>query len=236
MTDAIEPKTSMVRGVDRRPVTLLSALFLVGLVGGLVELVTDQDQTSTGASVATANWMHVGLAVVLVATLVTAYRRDSRALVAFLSRPVSDQGWASLLNGLVSLPLLVWELVLAVSWQPARIAATEDWRGRRILGIEPGRHDRPTSSVRPLRVVVGAPLAVLAFVAAVVSLYAPLRAGEQVFGALDPDFTRDAWGGPSYPGAFLAHWMDVALVFYACSCVLALAAARRRRALAVEHA
>src|SRR4029453_16699760 len=118
-------------GIDRRPVLLLSGLFLVGVLGGLVELVTDQDETSTRASVATANWVHVGLALALVGMLVAGYRRDPRGLAAFLRRPVSAEGWASLLNGLVSLPLLVWELVLVLTWRPARIASTEDWRGRR---------------------------------------------------------------------------------------------------------
>jgi hypothetical protein len=218
-------------GIDRRPVLLLSGLFLVGVLGGLVELVTDQDETSTRASVATANWVHVGLALALVVMLVAGYRRDPRGLAAFLRRPVSAEGWASLLNGLVSLPLLVWELVLVLTWRPARIASTEDWRGRRILGIETSCHDRRTSSVRARRVVVGAPLALLAFAAAVVTLYVPVRGGEQVFAALDPDFTRDAWGGPSYLGASVTHWMDLACVLYACSLLLTLATARRRRAL-----
>jgi hypothetical protein len=219
------------RTLDRRPVSLLLGLFFVGLVGGLVELVTDQDETSTGASVAAANWVHVGLAVALVAAIVAGYRRNPRALTAFLLRPFTTQGWASLLNGLVSVPLLLWELVLVLSWQPARIASTEGWRARRILGIGAAGHDRSGTRARPRHVVVGAPLAVLAFLAAVVTLYVPFRAGEQVLAALDPDFTRGAWGGPTYIGASLAHWMDATYFFYVCSLVLTWAAARRRRAL-----
>lgn len=56
---------------------------------------------------------------------------------------------------------------------------------------------------------------------AVVLLLVIVRAGEQVFAALDPDFTRDAWGGPSYLGASLAHWLDGVCIFYAGTFILA---------------
>ena len=52
-------------GIDRRPVSLLLGLFLTGVMAGLVGLITDQDQASTAASVAAANWVHAGLAVAL---------------------------------------------------------------------------------------------------------------------------------------------------------------------------
>lgn len=222
--------------VDRRPVALLMGLFVIGVAAGLAEFVTDQAKTSTGASVATANWVHLGLAVALVAVLVAGYRRDRRQLVTFLMRPFTHEGWVSLLNGLVSLPLLLWGLALAVSSRQARLASAEGWGDRHVLGMEPRRDRRAAASAR--RVVAGAPLAVLAFAAAVVLLFAVLRAGEQVFAAFDPDFTRDAWGGPGYLGASLAHWLDGVYIFYACSLALslALAAARRRRALIVEQA
>src|SRR5215216_5276692 len=64
--------------VDRRSVSLFVGLFVLGAVAGLLELLTDSDQTSTGATVAIANWVHVGLAVVLIVSLLVAYRRDRR--------------------------------------------------------------------------------------------------------------------------------------------------------------
>jgi len=39
-------------------------------------------------------------------------------------------------------------------------------------------------------------------------LYCPYRMGAQVIGGLDPNSTVNAWGGPSYVGALLAHWLD----------------------------
>lgn len=161
--------------VDRRAIRLFVGLFFVGVVVGLVELLTDVDQTSTGAAVATANWVHVGIAVALIGLLVVAYLRDRRRLAVFLVRPFTADGWVAMKNGLTDLPLLLID--------------------RRPLGTA-------------LRALAG-------FVLAVLIALMMLRAGEQVLAALDPDFTRDAWGGPSYLGASLAHWMDGAILFYA---------------------
>ena len=45
--------------------------------------------------------------------------------------------------------------------------------------------------------------------------YAPARMGAQVIGGLDPNNTVNAWGGPSYLGAMLAHYLDAVVGFYA---------------------
>ena len=42
--------------------------------------------------------------------------------------------------------------------------------------------------------------------------YLPVRAGMQVIGGLDPNFTANAWGGPSYLGALACHYLDAALL------------------------
>ena len=38
------------------------------------------------------------------------------------------------------------------------------------------------------------------------------RIGEQVTGGLDPQFTVNAWGGPTYLGAMACHYLDAALI------------------------
>jgi hypothetical protein len=38
------------------------------------------------------------------------------------------------------------------------------------------------------------------------------RIGEQVIGGLDPNFTVNAWGGPTYLGAMACHYLDAALI------------------------
>jgi len=46
------------------------------------------------------------------------------------------------------------------------------------------------------------------------------RLGAQVIGGLDPNATVNAWGGPSYLGALLAHWLDGIVGFYAAAFLL----------------
>ncbi len=49
----------------------------------------------------------------------------------------------------------------------------------------------------------------LALLPAALFLYGFYRAGMQVTGGLDPNFTVNAWGGPSYPGAMACHYLDL---------------------------
>jgi len=42
--------------------------------------------------------------------------------------------------------------------------------------------------------------------------YGWFRAGMQVLGGLDPNFTANAWGGPSYLGAMACHYLDCGLI------------------------
>ncbi len=53
-----------------------------------------------------------------------------------------------------------------------------------------------------------------------VLLYTPLRMGQQITGGLDPNATVNAWGGPTYLGALLAHWLDGIVGFYAAAFLL----------------
>jgi hypothetical protein len=46
------------------------------------------------------------------------------------------------------------------------------------------------------------------------------RIGEQVTGGLDPNFTVNAWGGPTYLGAMACHYLDGGLMIAACAWLL----------------
>jgi hypothetical protein len=67
---------------------------------------------------------------------------------------------------------------------------------------------RPRSAAAAARAV---PVALLTLIL----LYCPCRLGAQVIGGLDPNATVNAWGGPSYAGALLAHGLDGVLIFFA---------------------
>ncbi len=62
--------------------------------------------------------------------------------------------------------------------------------------------------------------AVAAVPLVLVLLYTPFRVGQQITGGLDPNATVNAWGGPSYLGALLAHWLDGIVGFYAATFLL----------------
>jgi hypothetical protein len=53
-----------------------------------------------------------------------------------------------------------------------------------------------------------------------VLLYMPFRMGAQITGGLDPNATINAWGGPTYLGALLAHWLDCIMAFYVAAFLL----------------
>lgn len=50
--------------------------------------------------------------------------------------------------------------------------------------------------------------------------YSCWRIGEQVTGGLDPNFTANAWGGPTYLGAMACHYLDGALIMAATAWLL----------------
>jgi hypothetical protein len=60
-------------------------------------------------------------------------------------------------------------------------------------------------SARPVRLLLALPAAAL-------FLFCFWRAGVQVTGGLDPNFTVNAWGGPSYAGAMACHYLDLILL------------------------
>ena len=65
--------------------------------------------------------------------------------------------------------------------------------------------------------------ALLAGVLSILLMFNFLRAGMQIIGGLDPNFTVNAWGGPGYVGALLAHYLDAAYLFYVEALLLNLA-------------
>jgi hypothetical protein len=56
----------------------------------------------------------------------------------------------------------------------------------------------------------------------VLFLFNFFRGGMQVTIALDPNATVNAWGGPGYWGASLAHWMDAIYLLYVEAGLIAL--------------
>jgi len=116
-------------------------------------------------------------------------------------------------------------LVIAVV-AAAFVVAVQVRRSRQPGGRSPSPWAAPFSARaaarlgRTLRFADGwsfknAARALAAVLLALVVAYAPARMGAQVIDGLDPNNTVNAWGGPSYPGAMLAHYLDALVGCYA---------------------
>jgi len=161
-------------------------LFGAGVVVGAGHWLSSRHQPPRPpGEVAVANAIHLLLAVVVAALVVVWARRDAAGLRRFLAWPFTPEGWRSLSFAALAVPLALWRL--------GTFARRRGTRGRDAVGL---------------------PVAVVSLVAAITMCYVPFRSGVQVLAGLDPNFTRDAWGGPSYLGAALAHWLDAALLFF----------------------
>ena len=102
------------------------------------------------------------------------------------------------------------------------VIAIQVWRSRKQSQRGPSPWTAPFSGnavarlSRTIRLPRGAavarvlPMALLILVL----LYCPYRMGAQIIGGLDPNSTVNAWGGPTYAGALLAHWLDCIIGFY----------------------
>ena len=215
------PATSPV--LARAPVAAYAGTFAVGIVTGLVMLIDDADTTSSGAGVAVANMVHVVIALIVGAVVARAWLRDPSGLRTWARTPFTRRGWFRTVDALIALPVATAEVLLLAVGRRATVTRIETWRDARLCT---GPHD-PRHLGRT--VLTDLPLRVVAFVASLVTFQAAWRSGVQVFAAVDPDFTRDAWGGPGYLGASAAHWMDGMLLFAGCSVLIGLIARRRRR-------
>ena len=97
------------------------------------------------------------------------------------------------------------------------------WRHQRKSGRDSGRlmllaplgkpaARRVARTIGAIRHGLGSGRALLAMPPALLFLYVFARDGEQVIGGLDPNFTVNAWGGPTYLGAMACHYLDGALL------------------------
>ncbi len=73
-----------------------------------------------------------------------------------------------------------------------------------VFGIRARRWPPRTPALTPARLLLAAPLLGLL-------VFAAFRAGVQVLAGLDPNFTVNAWGGPTYLGAMACHYLDLAV-------------------------
>lgn len=116
-----------------------------------------------------------------------------------------------------------WWQQLAVAVLAGAVFGFVRWRHRRRFGRDSSRllllaplgkpaARRVARTIGALRHGLGAGRVILALPPALLFLYVFARDGEQVIGGLDPNFTVNAWGGPSYLGAMACHYLDGVLL------------------------
>jgi hypothetical protein len=116
-----------------------------------------------------------------------------------------------------------WGPQLALALATVVILSVARWRRRRRLGPRSGRlwllAPLGRHAARRVARALGSGgeaaqpgRLLLAFPAAALFLFCFWRAGVQVTGGLDPNFTVNAWGGPSYAGAMACHYLDLFLL------------------------
>jgi hypothetical protein len=111
-----------------------------------------------------------------------------------------------------------WGQQLAVAAVACALYGVARWRhgrrfgrgsGRLLLLAPLGRNAaaRLTAAAREASWPITAAIPLLAVIG-----YCCWRVGEQVTAGLDPNFTANAWGGPTYLGAMACHYLDIALI------------------------
>jgi|ERR1700722_15288961 hypothetical protein len=111
-----------------------------------------------------------------------------------------------------------WGQQLAVAAVACALYGVARWRHNRRFGRGSGRllllaplgrdaAARLTAAARQASWRIAAAIPLLALIG-----YCCWRVGEQVTAGLDPNFTANAWGGPSYLGAMACHYLDIALI------------------------
>lgn len=108
-----------------------------------------------------------------------------------------------------------WWQQLGVAIAAGTLLAVGQWRHRRRSGRRTGRlwllaPLGRAAARRVARTAAAAPgRLLLALLPALLIGYGLWRMGEQVIGGLDPSFTVNAWGGPTYLGAMACHYLDI---------------------------
>jgi hypothetical protein len=113
-------------------------------------------------------------------------------------------------------------VVITIQLQRSRQPASQRRPSPWIAPFSGRAASRLRRTVRLARGISGSSLARAtgAGLLVLVILDTPFRMGQQIIGGLDPNATVNAWGGPTYLGALIAHYLDGIVIFYAAAYLL----------------
>lgn len=117
-----------------------------------------------------------------------------------------------------------WPAHLVLAAVALALYGTARWRRRRsgrdggLLLLAPLGRRAASRTVATMRRMSWRPVAALPPLAMIG--YGFWRTGEQITAGLDPNFTVNAWGGPTYLGAMACHYLDGGLIMAVCAWLL----------------
>jgi len=214
--------------MSRKALLLYGIFFALGLIEGTVTYIQSRGNTPPAFlhTDATANAVHICLAVLLVISGIVGYlvcKRKGFAYSRIWEAPFSKAHWNRQLFGALGLPFALVEIICALLGAKATAKRIETWRLRRFLGVTNPSHLH--GGYFALGLLFGAATSVIV----VLMWFLFWRAGLQVVGALDPSFRDYAWGGPTYLGASGAHWLDALIMIYAGTFIVRWLVTRQQR-------
>ena len=205
---------------------IYAVLFAIGLKAGWTAHAHDNGHVPMHVAGSNAYPIHVVLALCIVIGSIVGYLRNKRRVTpteakdnapqgvkGFWLAPFTDYGLRRIVFAATALPFAALELACSFLFLRSIVNSLEKLQ-LRIVGSTAKRQDRgygPSLAHFSAGMFIGLIQMVLVYFV----LYTFWRAGQQLFGALSPSFVVNAWGGPTYLGASLAHWMDGILILIA---------------------
>jgi len=143
-------------------------------------------------------------------------RARSGGFAGFWAWPFTEPGWRRTLFSLVAAPVCGAQFLLTVAGQVKIARRIEAWRLRRFLHIDVSQRSEDGNGLAAVaRYLMGLPVGIVLSAATLVAFFSVFRVGMQV-SSFAASGNINAWGGPTYLGALLAHWLDSMIAFYIC--------------------
>jgi hypothetical protein len=228
------PERREERQVSRKVLTIYAVVAAAGVIAGLANYVATRrpHQALVHHPAANAIGVHVVLAAMAGCAMAGGYvisrhrggvaqQGDGvpRGYARFWRAPFTGYGWRQTRYALMAAPFGCAAFLLTIAGQVRVAQRLERWRLRRVLGRPTGRGP----DGRPVRVaaylLASLPIGIALSAAAAIAVFSIFRAGLQIT-SLAPEGNINAWGGPTYLGALLAHWLDSFILFYTCMAIL----------------
>lgn len=215
--------------MSRQALAFYAVVAAAGFAAGLADYLTAQGrrQALVHHHAANAIAVHVALAACLALFLIAGHvvsrphaapGRDRStlrwAMPGFWKWPFTERGWQRTLFSLLAAPVCFAQLLLTIVGQVQIARRMEAWRRRPFQCDTTSRHGNGQGRTSVARCLTRVLFAIVLSAATLAAFFSVFRAAFQV-SSFRASGNVNAWGGPTYLGALLAHWLDSFIGFYA---------------------